>query len=299
VSVAEFSLANVRLIGPIPVSMVVDLKGMAVDVTQLKDAKSQQTFKALGYDKLVVSANVDYAWDQASKAAVFKNISMGIDQGAVLQLSLALDGVDFSQIEQPADAMALMGAVALKRAQIRYQDQSLAGRILKMAAGMQGMQAEDLQTALAAQLEMMAGSMLDDSPDSEKLVEALQTFIKDPKSLTITSEPQPALPVMTLITEAKLSPDQLVKDLKLSLAVNDQAAVKVDKLGPSSGAEGGMPMPMPGTGQAPEAAKKPGTQPQPMPAPGGSSSFSDFFKKGAGTQPGKDGSLEAQPLKKK
>lgn len=314
----EISLKNFRQKGILPLSLNFDLKGLEIDTTKIDDPKAQMVFSQLGYQKLLVNFNLDFAWNEAAKTFNVNNVSLGVDQGGDLSVNVAVDGVDLSNVKVPEDLAGLAGTAALKRVEINYVDASLAPKLLDFAAQMQGMQPQDVKDLLIAQIgtqKMMFGGV----PGADMTIDAVIAFIKDPKSLTIIAEPSAPLPVMMLAAQAQTAPDQLITSLNLSAKVNGQAP-------PSSGpgmaaptpptptpapapepAPTPAPTPAPAPAPAPEPAPTPAPAPAPTPAPApesapkadapaGTPSMGDIMKKYQPATPDENGEMKAKPM---
>ena len=293
VKLGEVSLSDYTQMGPIPTSLTFDLKGLEMDVAKMKDKKAQMGLKQLGYEKLVLDANLAYAWDAATKRLSVKNLSVSAEKAAQAILSLDIDGVDLAAVKGPQDLLGLVGRMLLVQAELKYIDASLAEKLLTLAAQAQGADPEQFRTMLMAQVKQMGG-MLGTSPEAAQILAALTAFIKSPRSLTIKARPDPPVPVMMVAGQAKSKPDDLIKALNLTVVANDAAP-------------GAAPAPKPATAPEPEAkpeAPKPEAKPE-APKPEAAKpeatkpdSAKGLFEKFKGaTEPDEKGEIKAKPMK--
>ena len=74
---------------------------------------------------------------------------------------------------------------------VRYDDKSLAGRIMDMLAKQQGLSREDYAKQIAGALPFLLAA-LNNQAFQDKVAGALGGFLQDPKSLTIKLEPEVA-----------------------------------------------------------------------------------------------------------
>ena len=250
VKIDTMTMENFKQVGGIPASLTFNVSGITMAVNQLDDPKAQETFKQLGYEKVVADLGFDYNWDAEKKQLNLKKLSLGGPDMGTLSLSLSLDGVDLAAIKNVNDLMGLMGTLMFTNAELSYTDASLMERVLKMVAAMQGTDPETMRQGLIQQLSAMQ-QMMDPTPEGQKMAESLVAFIKEPKSLLISAKPEAPVPAMMLVGQAQTQPMELAKSLNLTLSVNGGNAVAVHipemgpgMMGPGSGPSSMAPSPM-------------------------------------------------------
>ena len=224
VFVREVTTSDVKYDSIIPVSISVSVQGLEVDTATMSDAKSKQTLTMLGYDKLYLGFKLEYAWSAATKEIMIKELSVGAEDAGKLAISLVLAGADFSNVQTKEDLNALAPQIALKRAEIRYTDESLAGKLLEFTAKTQNISPDDLRKQLIATIKQQP--MFDfNSPETAPAAAALETFINDPQKLAIIAEPKTPAPIMAVGMQAQTAPDALSETLNLGLVVNNAPPV--------------------------------------------------------------------------
>jgi hypothetical protein len=162
-----------------------------------------------------------------SDDAVGFDVEMRIDGRDVgsLIVELGADGIPlalFAAVDTEADPDALLPFaenVSLKRARIRFEDDSLTGRLLALAAEAEGTDVESLVAEGAEDIDMMLAEFLE--PDLARQVSAaLTAYLNDPRSITFALAP--AQPVHFAQVMAGLEdPIALIELLQLRITAND------------------------------------------------------------------------------
>lgn len=148
-----------------------------------------------------------------------------MDQIYAMQASMLADGADpMSEEAQAAQMMAGMQmaqALTISSASVRYDDASIAGRLLDFFAQQQGIERAQLVEGLKVMVpQMVAGSGI---PALSDLVAApVATFLDDPRSFEV--KVQPASPTSLLVlSAAAANPAGLINALGLSVMANQPA----------------------------------------------------------------------------
>lgn len=179
-----------------------------------------------GYDELELSVSGSTTTAYTADAVGF-DLAMtinGRDVGSLI-VELGADGIPlalFSALDTETDPDALMpfaDNVSLNRARIRFEDDSLTGRILSLLAEAEGTDVETFVADGTAGLDMMLAEFLE--PElSRQVSDALTTFLNDPRSLTFALSP--AQPVNFAQVMAGLeNPVGLIDLLRPSISAND------------------------------------------------------------------------------
>ena len=111
-------------------------------------------------------------------------------------------------------------AVTFKSAALRFEDSSLTKRLLPMLAKMQGMDEATLIASAGAMMQM--GLMqLQNQAFSEQATAAVNGFLKDPKSITISVKPASPIKVQDLMSLNPAAPGETITKLGVSVSAND------------------------------------------------------------------------------
>ncbi len=179
-----------------------------------------------GYSELVLAlegTSVTIHSDDAvgfDIALIFK----GLDAGSLI-VELAADGIPLALFEavdvevDPDRLLPFAEGIALKRARIRFEDDSLTSRLLSVVAEEEGTDVASLIAEGTEGMEMMLSETL--PPDlARQISQAVIAYLNDPKSITVALSP--AQPVRIAQVMAGLDdPRTLIELLRFSIAAND------------------------------------------------------------------------------
>jgi hypothetical protein len=119
-------------------------------------------------------------------------------------------------------AMGLMQQLSFAGASIRYDDGSLAGRALDMAAGMQKIQRTDMSKMAQMVIPMAIGQYV--KPEfARKVSEEVAKFVREPKSFEIVAAPENPVPFMSVGMAAMSTPQEIPDQLGITVSANTEA----------------------------------------------------------------------------
>lgn len=110
--------------------------------------------------------------------------------------------------------------ISLGHFSFRFEDASLTKRLLPMAAAMQGMDEAAMVANAGAMLQMML-MQLNNQAFTDQVVGAVNAFLKDPKSITISLKPAAPIKVQQLMTLNPADPGAAINMLGVSVTAND------------------------------------------------------------------------------
>ena len=120
----------------------------------------------------------------------------------------------------PNTIMPLVQGIQLSRVAIRFEDQSITKKLLPMLAAMQGMDEATMVANAGAMLQLgLAG--LKNPAFTQKAVEAVNAYLKDPRSLTILAKPAQPVSVMQLMSLDPANPGAAIDQLGVTISAND------------------------------------------------------------------------------
>lgn len=218
VALREIVLADYAQTAKVPLSMTLGLHGMDIDPKSLPDQDARDGLARLGYDKLSLNFDLSYAHSPEAKRLSIKQASVGGENVGRLSFSVDLAEVDAAGMEDPAVALAVAQKAMLESAELRYDDASLAGRLLKVAAEEAQMDESQFKAMLLAQLAE-AGAQAPASPLTKQALDSATAFVTDPKSLSLRLKPTPPLPVGVFVLAAQ-DPYSLAQALGASVSAN-------------------------------------------------------------------------------
>ena len=189
--------------------------------------------KKLGYNELIVSAagsgeltvgessfglngNLEYAVrDMGSVKMAFG--ASDVPTATVVELRAA------QKSGRPADLNALMPQlmnVTLGNFQLRFEDASITKKLLPIIAKKQGME-EAALVANAGAMMQIGLMQLKNQVFSDQVVGAVNAFLKDPKSFTLSFKPAAPVKVQQLMTLDPTNPGAAIDVLGVSVTAND------------------------------------------------------------------------------
>ena len=189
--------------------------------------------KQLGYSNLsfdiastgkmsIKGDNLDYAFD------------VGLTGRDIATIKLALAAADipmavYSELQKMQDGgkqpdftalMPQIQAISLSGASVRFEDQSITKKVLPMIAAMQGMDEKTLIASVGPMMQM--GLMqLQNQAFAEQTAAAVNSYLADPKSLTIAAKPAAPVKVSDLMTLNPNAPGEAITKLGVSVSAND------------------------------------------------------------------------------
>jgi hypothetical protein len=188
---------------PMPNFAHIEARGVKLDMTSLPDPRAAVFLGMMGYQNLTADLEVNYDYQPAAKTVSVAFREDVKDMGEI-KLNLDLNNVAVEQ------ALFTYPAIELKRAELTYRDESLADRLLKMAAAQSGLSEKDLVARVKAQLDQKL-SQTKVRLQAKALAE-IKHFLDNRGSLTVSMEP--AQPVR--IADLKgLAPDAAAERLNV------------------------------------------------------------------------------------
>ena len=209
------------------------ISNIAIPQSLIAMADQGGMLKQLGYASLafdVVSQgtmelkgdNLDYAFDVGLTGRDIATIKLALSAGGIplavyAELQKMQDGgkqPDFNALMPQIQAISLSGA------SIRFEDQSITKKLLPMLAAMQGMDEKALLASVGPMLQM--GLMqLQNQAFADQALKAVNAFLADPKSLTVSAKPASPLKVSNLMTMNPAAPGEAITELGVSVSAND------------------------------------------------------------------------------
>ncbi|MEZ5872613.1 MAG: hypothetical protein R3D32_12370 [Nitratireductor sp.] len=215
---------------------------VAIDLSQVKDAKAKAQIQALGLETLKIAIRLDGSFNLDTGRMELKEYSFDTTNVGKLNMTLAIDGYDMALVRkiretslaaskagrndpeaQKAAAAQLMGVLAelkLAGATVSFDDQSIVSRVLDIQAAAMGVTREEL-AQMAPVMAMGMTQALDNPEFSAMVGEALAKFGSNPKSLTITIAPAEPVAFAQIVGTAIAGPPALLGLLGVTVKANE------------------------------------------------------------------------------
>lgn len=226
VTIASIGLDLADFADDVPHSIDLSVEGLVIEPAALEEDSEDMAaqLKAVGYDKLELSFYGAGSLNQDNGELSVDEITVdGADMGT-LTFSGVFGGLTddvLKELAKPSPSPQLATKVTLKQAGIYYGDASLAERVIAHQAKQMGQEPDAFVDQITGALPLML-SMIGNPAFQDKLATGLTTFLKEPKNITVSVQPDAPISLMDLFTAAMSTPQQLPDMLKADVAANQQ-----------------------------------------------------------------------------
>lgn len=174
-----------------PTFLSVSFNGIELNLKELgEDAKG---LNSLGYnDKMMINLTADYTYDKDKNELDIKKIGIGADEAGEISVSLRLGNINL----KPEKIVGLLFAfpqVIFYEAKIKYEDNSLAERLMKLGAQKGQTNVKDFKKSLLQKLEKEIKKEKDDF--TKKALVEVKEFLEDPEEFSILASPSKPYPI--------------------------------------------------------------------------------------------------------
>jgi hypothetical protein len=198
-----------------------DNKGTVDDLTIPPEYfnNSQVKPSTIGYDKLVFDVTWDGSRDLAADTVTVRDATISLQDGGTFKLTGKVGNVPEPRQMNDADATAKATEMEVHTLTFRYDDQSLAGRVLDLMAQQQGVDRAQYVQQISGALPFLLAAL--NNPEFQNQVAgALGAFLQDPKSLSVTIAPEAPISAAEIVGIASTAPQSLPERLKASVTAN-------------------------------------------------------------------------------
>jgi hypothetical protein len=212
--------------------------GFTADLSGVDDPKSKAAIKALGYETVQGSFAMAGSWAPKTGVASLDTYKLTVNDAGTFNISLKINGytpefirslhairkkiAEAPEDKKAAQSMALLGLMqqlSFSGATIRFDDDSLTGKVMDYAAGQQGTKRADIANQAKAVLPFALMKL--NNPDlTAEVTKAVSTFLDDPKNLAIVAAPPNPVPLAMIAAGAMGAPQQLPETLGLKIIAN-------------------------------------------------------------------------------
>lgn len=149
--------------------------------------KLREALEELGYPQPRLDLTYDYVHDQAAKVFDCKEFTLAVEQAGSLSLSFLLKNIEADLAGDPTRHLDALQQARPAHLSLRYDDASLADKLLALGAKKEGLEPEAFRAKLLGELPALPGAV---APEP-----ALLNFIKKPGSLCLKITPRQELSV--------------------------------------------------------------------------------------------------------
>jgi hypothetical protein len=216
-------------------------KSLKADLTKASDPQSKEAIDKLALQHINGDITMKGAWeltpgtiDVSELAFDFTNVGKlnlafkisGYTMPFVKSLQEAAKQAEANQNKEEAQQalglsmLGLMQQLSFESAQIRFDDASITRRALDYAGSQQGMSGKQMADSLKAMTPIMLAQL--NIPELQNAVSAaVNTFLDDPKSLTVRAAPDKPVPLPMIMGAAMGAPNTLPQVLGVKVSAND------------------------------------------------------------------------------
>ncbi|BDA83812.1 membrane protein [Aureimonas sp. SA4125] len=216
-----------------------NLGDFSLDFASLPADETTKAMQEVGYPQVAGSGSVEMSWDPKSGELSLAPFDLTVKDAGKFNFAYQINGYTPSFVQSlqqiqaqmaadPAGAsnsgMALIGLVSqlsLASLEIGFADDSLTNKLLDYYAKKNGQTREQLIDQVIATLPPML-AMLQNPEFQGTVTTAVTSFLKDPKSLTISVDPDAPVAATQIIGAAMGAPQTLPQVLQLEVTANDQ-----------------------------------------------------------------------------
>ena len=218
------------------------ISGLKADLTQVEDPKAKATIEQLGLQQLTGEITMNGSWELASGKFSIDEYAFDFADVGKLNIALAFSGYtpDFVKGVQEAmqasqanpnkeeanaalgmSMMGLMQQLSFESASVTFEDASLTKKLLAFAGAQQGVTGDQMAQSLKGLVPIMMAQL--QMPDLQNQVSsAVNTYLDDPKSLTISAEPDNPVPFPMIMGAAMGAPTTIPQVLGVTVSANDE-----------------------------------------------------------------------------
>ncbi|TPK56531.1 MULTISPECIES: hypothetical protein [unclassified Mesorhizobium] len=210
------------------------------DLTLVEDLKSKEVINALGYQNIAGNFEMAGTWQPTDGKMELSKYNISVENAGTLGMTFDLGGYTLDFIKslqemqkkmaaQPegadnsAQGMAMLGLLqqlSFNSASIRFDDDSLTGKVLDYVGKQQGMSGKDIANQAKA-IVPFGMAQLNNPELTAQVTAAVGKYLDDPKSLEISAKPPASVPFALIMAGAMSNPTDLPKTLGVTVKANE------------------------------------------------------------------------------
>ncbi|MFS2180218.1 hypothetical protein ACCC98_30405 [Rhizobium pisi] len=216
-------------------------KSMKADLSKAEDAQSKDAIEKLALQHVQGDITMKGAWELAPGTIDISEFAFDFTNIGKLNLGFKISGYTMAFMKSMQDAMkeseagankeqsqqalglamlGLMQQLSFEGAKVRFEDASITKRALDYAGSQQNMSGKQMADSLKAMTPIMLAQL--NIPELQNAVSAaVNTFLDDPKSLTVSAAPEKPVPFPTIVGAAMGAPNTLPQVLGVKVTAND------------------------------------------------------------------------------
>lgn len=222
-----------------PMAFTTAAETFTADLSLVEDPQSKAAIDAMGYQTISGFFELEGTWQPTDGRLGLTKYDVSVANAGTFGMTFDLGGYtsDFikamqdmqkKMAEQPAGAddsaqglamLGMMQQLTFHSASLRWDDDSLTGKVLDYVAKMQNMKPDDIRNQAKAIVPFLTAQL--NNPDlSTQISAAINAYLDAPKSLEISAKPPAPVPFSQLAASGMSAPLDLPKTLGISVTAN-------------------------------------------------------------------------------
>ena len=231
-----------RMDGDAGVEFDATLSDLKADLTAVEDPKAKDALAKLNMQTLEGKVSMSGSWELASGKIALDEYAFDFKDVGRLNLAFEFSGYTLDFVKGMQDAikasesnpnkeeanaalgMSMMGLVqqlTFNSASVSFEDASITKKLLDYAGSEQGVTGEQMAQSLKGLIPVMIAQL--NMPDLQNQISAAaNTFLDDPKNLTISAEPKEPVPFPMIMGAAMGAPQTIPQVLGVTVTANEE-----------------------------------------------------------------------------
>jgi hypothetical protein len=220
ISVGELTLAIGEVIEGESSRLVLDARDMEIGVDLAGGARRKALLRALGYERINMDLHLESTVDLEADTWDLAPLIMQVDKVGDFHIEGRFSGISLGGFATSSRRLAASEAARIDRFAMRFENGGLIERALDMQAGMMGVErAQFVEQFLGAVPFML--NFIGNPPFQAKLAAAANDFLRDPRTLTISSSPDSPVALLDILGAALLDHSVLPDLLAVEISANN------------------------------------------------------------------------------
>ncbi|MBN8534989.1 MAG: hypothetical protein J0L51_12985 [Rhizobiales bacterium] len=216
----EMGMRYGAFVGITPTSVGASMKKFQMPIPAGTRDATLLALRAMGFETLNWSFNLDGAWDEAKSAILFRDLSSSLENMGSLGLNFELGNVPRSFFENPtANWTAVLLGGTIRHTSLILSNRGGFEKLVGELASKQGKTADQLQQEMSALAPAILASMMAGHPDLNAVSDAIVSFLRGLNELSLKARGTDADGVKMLdLAGAKANPIAFLRKLRLEAA---------------------------------------------------------------------------------
>jgi hypothetical protein len=175
--------------------------------------------ETLGYENVAFDLRWDGTRDIEAGTMTLRDLALNIKDAGDFSVNAVVGDLPDPRVLNDPNATSAASKTKIHSLSIRYDDNSLAGRVLDYLAGQQGISREEYAQQMSAALPFLL-AMLNNPEFQSQIATAVGAFLQNPQSLSITLAPEEPVSGEEILGLVGSAPQSLPDRLNASIIAN-------------------------------------------------------------------------------